>query len=128
MYLPGFFLCLRSGNKLFLFCGHQNLFLITFLCDPGNFIMAKQGFNVQDMFVHKNIQINIPTFLKKKNRMSYSTIIEDRKISSKRVHIERIIGLAKTFKILIEPMNSSETKLYVSRCGISKICIVPSYA
>lgn len=104
------------------------------LCDPGDSIMADKGFNVQDMFVHRNIQINMPTFFKKKNRMSCSTVIQDRKISSKRVHIERIIGLAKTFKILVEPMNSSETKLSshitfvcFMLCNF-KTCIVPSYA
>ncbi|XP_062610837.1 uncharacterized protein LOC134272644 [Saccostrea cucullata] len=104
------------------------------MCNSGDSIMADKGFNVQDMFVHRNIQINTPTFFKKKNRMSCATVIEDRKISSKRVHIERIIGLAKTFKILTEPMNSSETKLsseiiYVCfmLCNF-KNCIVPSYA
>ena len=80
------------------------------MCNSGDSIMADKGFNVQDMFVHRNIQKNTPTFFKKKNRMSCATVIEDRKISSKRVHIERIIGLAKTFKILTKPMNSSETK------------------
>lgn len=32
-------------------------------------------------------------------------------ISSKRVHIERLIGLAKTFKILVEPMRATDAKL-----------------
>ena len=66
--------------------------------------------------------------------MSCVIVIENRKISSKRVHIERIIGLAKTFKILQEPMNSSKTKLsseiiYICfmLCNF-KNCIVPSYA
>ncbi|XP_061196585.1 uncharacterized protein LOC133204857 [Saccostrea echinata] len=80
------------------------------MCNSGDSIMADKGLNVQDMFVHKNIQINTPTFFKKKNRMSCETVIKDRKISSKRVHIERIIGLAKTYKILSEPMNSLESK------------------
>jgi hypothetical protein len=39
------------------------------------------------------------------------TVLKDRAISSKRVHIERIIGLAKTYKILKEPLNVTETKL-----------------
>ena len=43
-----------------------------------------------------NLEINTPTFFKKKIRMSCATVIEDRKISSKRVYIERIIQLAKT--------------------------------
>ena len=42
--------------------------------------------------------------------MSGDTVIKDMKIASKRVHIERIIGLAKTYKILTEPMTSTGTK------------------
>ena len=80
-------------------------------CDPGDSIMADKGFNVQDIFAPFNITINIPTFFKKRNRMSGETVLKDRKVSSKRVHIERIIGLAKTYKILTESMTSTETKL-----------------
>lgn len=96
--------------------------------------MADKGFNVQDMFIHKDVRINIPTFFKKKNRMTGETVMKDRKIASKRVHIERIIGLAKTYKILTEPMSCTETKL---SSEITFICfmlcnfrtrIVPTYA
>lgn len=31
--------------------------------------MVDKGFNVQDMFVYRNIQINMFIFFKKKNRM-----------------------------------------------------------
>ena len=74
--------------------------------------MADKGFNVQDIFATSDVTINIPTFFKKKkNRMSGNTVIKDRKIANKRVHIGRIIGLAKTYKILTEPMTSTETKM-----------------
>ena len=43
--------------------------------------------------------------------MNSETVIRNRKISSKRVHIERIIGLAKTYRILVEPINATEEKL-----------------
>ena len=79
--------------------------------DPKDSIMADKGFNVQDLFAPRDVSINIPTFFKKKNRMDGKTVMRDRKISSKRVHIERIIGLAKTFRILVEPMSATETKL-----------------
>jgi hypothetical protein len=81
------------------------------LREPGDSIMADKGFNVQDLFVPYNVSINIPTFFAKKNRMSGEIVMKDRKIASKRVHIERIIGLAKTFKILREPMNNTESNL-----------------
>jgi len=43
--------------------------------------------------------------------MSGQQVWKDRKISSKRVHIERIIGLMKTYKILVSPLPASETML-----------------
>ena len=73
--------------------------------------MADKGFNVQDIFAANDITVNIPTFFRKKNRMSGSQVLRDRKISSKRVHIERIIGLMKTYKILNSPLPSAEIKL-----------------
>ena len=81
------------------------------LCEPQDSIMADKGFNVQDLFAPRDVSVNIPTFFKKKNRMSGNTVLRDRKISSKRVHIERLIGLAKTYKILTCPMSATETKL-----------------
>jgi hypothetical protein len=89
-------------------CERSNLLT---LCDKGDSIMADKGFNVQDLFAPYNVTINIPTFFRKKNRMTGKTVLKDRAISSKRVHIERIIGLAKTYKILKEPLNVTETKL-----------------
>ena len=81
------------------------------MCDPGDSVMADKGFNVQDLFATNDVTVNIPTFFRKKNRMSGRQVIADRKISSKRVHIERIIGLMKTYKILTVPLPSSATRL-----------------
>jgi hypothetical protein len=95
--------------------------------------MADKGFNVQDIFAPHNITVNIP-FFRKKNRMSSKAVLQDRKISSKRVHIERLIGLAKTYRILIEPMNVSETLLasdIIFVCFMLcnfRSCIVPKTA
>lgn len=101
--------------------------------------MSDKGFNVQDVFASRDITINIPTFLKKQNRMSGNTVLRNIKISSKRVHVERIIGLTKTFKILMGPLNSTETKLASEiifvcftlcnfrKCIVPK-CIVPKHA
>ena len=107
---------------------------LTRLCDSGDSLMADKGFNVQDLFAPSNVTINIPTFFRKKNRMTGKCVMRDRKISSKRVHIERIIGLAKTYKILKEPMNISETKLASEitfvcfmLCNFKK-CIIPEHA
>ena len=89
------------------------------MCDPGDSIMADKGFNVQDLFEASMVTINIPTFFHKKNRLSGGTVMKDRKIASKRVHVERIIGLSKTYKILQQPMNNTESALATQ---IIKVC------
>ncbi|KAL7291784.1 hypothetical protein TKK_0014566 [Trichogramma kaykai] len=54
----------------------------------------------------------------KKNQLSTVTRIKDSKVSSKRVHIERIIGLGKTFKILEDPLNTTQTLLAEEIIGV----------
>ena len=73
--------------------------------------MADKGFNVPDIMAVHDVCVNIPTFLKKSNQFHPRALTRDRKIASKRVHIERHIGLAKTFKILKHPMTPCETLL-----------------
>jgi len=43
--------------------------------------------------------------------MSAKSFFGDQKIGFKRVRVERFIGLGKTYKILLNPMNMSETQL-----------------
>lgn len=81
------------------------------MCEPGDSIMSDKGFDVQDIFAPYGVSVNIPTFFSKRNRMSQDTVLHDRKIASKRIHVERFIGLAKTYAILKQPLNSSETIL-----------------
>ena len=83
-----------------------------FLFIQCNFIIFLPIFQYPyNMFIPYKVGINIPTFLKKKNRTSGNSVLKDRKIARKRVHIERIIGLAKTYKILVHPMNNMESSL-----------------
>ena len=103
-------------------------------CDPKDSIMADKGFNVQDIFAPYDVTVNIPTFFKKKNRLQSETVLKDRKIASKRVHIERLIGLAKSYKILKEPMLKWETQMSTQisfvvfmLCNFRN-CIVPKHA
>ena len=104
------------------------------MSDPLDEIMADKGFNVEDLFLPYQVRLNIPTFVKKRNRLAAEDVKKDRKIASKRVHVERIIGLAKTYKILTQPMSHIESSL-ASRiikvvfvlCNFRK-CIVPDDA
>ena len=74
-------------------------------CDSQDSIMVDRGFNVQDICAPKDIRVNIPSFLKGKSQLPGLSILQDRKLSSKRAHIETLIGLIKTYKILQAPLN-----------------------
>lgn len=62
--------------------------------------MADRGILVQDLFSNKNVSVNTSTMLKGKTQFEPHEIVRDRRIASKRIHVERVISLAKTFKIL----------------------------
>ena len=102
-----------SGRQI---CERSNL---PQMCDPGDSVMADKGFDVQDLFDQYMVNVNIPTLFRKKNRMSAGTVLKERKIASKRVHVERIIGLAKTYNILKAPMNNTESAMATE---IIKVC------
>ncbi|XP_046381846.2 uncharacterized protein LOC124152842 [Haliotis rufescens] len=63
-------------------------------------IMADRGIMVQDLFATKDVYVNTPTMLKGKSQLEPEEVVHDRRIASKRIHIEREIGLGKTFKML----------------------------
>lgn len=75
------------------------------MCEPGDSILADRRYNIQDMFIGKDVTLNIPTFLKGKAQIPGLQLLRDRKLASQRVHIERLIGLTKTYKILKEELH-----------------------
>lgn len=68
-------------------------------CDKKDSIMADRGFNVHDLFEQKDIPVNVPTFLKGLTQLPGIKLKRDRQLAKSRIHIERLIGLTKTFKI-----------------------------
>jgi len=77
----------------------------------GDSIMADRGIMVQDLFASKNVKVNTPHMLKGKHQLAPAELVEDRRIASKRIHVERVIGLCKTFKILKKEMKSKRLQL-----------------
>lgn len=79
--------------------------------DYNDEIMVDKGLNVQDIFIPYGVKVNMPSFFKKGNQINPETLTSNRKVASKRVHVERVIGMLKTYKILTEPINQTETIL-----------------
>jgi len=79
-------------------------------CDTAIPSWPKNDLTFRTSSLH-DVTVNIPTFFKSKNQMPHDTVMRDRQIASKRVHFERLIGLAKSDKILVQPMNTWETQM-----------------
>ena len=78
---------------------------------PGESIMADRGITVQDLFANRDVKVNIPRTMKGVTQLPAEVVKEDRRIASKRVHVERVIQLAKTYKILTDKMDHSRTPI-----------------
>ncbi|XP_078486372.1 LOW QUALITY PROTEIN: uncharacterized protein LOC108950665 [Ciona intestinalis] len=79
--------------------------------NSGDSIMADRGILVQDLFSSLDVKVKTPTMLKGKHQLKAVDVVKDRRIASKRIHVERVIGLAKTYKILKQPFTPSLTPL-----------------
>ena len=78
---------------------------------PGDSIMADRGIMVQDLFACQDVKVNTPRTMKGRTQLPAEVVVEDRKIASKRVHVERIIGLAKTYKMISAKMEQSRVPM-----------------
>ena len=75
--------------------------------DEGDSLMADKGFIVQDLFCLRKVHVNIPTVMRGLTQIPAEKLIKDRRVASKRVHVERVIGLAKQFRILKQELDHS---------------------
>ena len=82
----------------------QSILVILKICT-----LRFRGIMVQDLFANKDVKVNTPRTMKGVTQLPAQVVVEDRRIASKRVHVERVIALAKTYKILKETMDKSRT-------------------
>ena len=67
--------------------------------NPGDDVMADQGFDIQDECASKGVTVNIPSFLKGKIQFSKEEMAHNKKIASLRIHVGRCIGRMKNWRI-----------------------------
>ncbi|XP_074656695.1 uncharacterized protein LOC141909910 [Tubulanus polymorphus] len=77
----------------------------------GDSIMSDHGIIIQDLFDTFAVKVNTPHMLKGKSQLDPEDVVYDRRIASKRIHVERVIGLAKTYKILERPLGPYKTQM-----------------
>ena len=68
---------------------------------PGDNILADRGFDIQDNVALYCADLRLPAFTKGKNQLSAINVENSRRITSVRIHVERVIGsLCNKYKIL----------------------------
>lgn len=68
--------------------------------EKGDSLMADRGIMIQDLLAAQDVQVNTPHMLQGQSQLAPEIVIQDRRLASERIHVERVIGLAKTFKII----------------------------
>ena len=75
--------------------------------EPKDIVMADRGFNIQELLLHKHVQLVIPPFVRTTTSTSQFTESEDtqtKTVANARIHVERAIGRLKEFSILQGPI------------------------
>ena len=77
------------------------------LFEPGDICMADRGFNIQELFLHRQVRLVIPPFMRTTKSTAQFTESEDTRtktVANARIHVERAIGRLKEFSILQGPI------------------------
>ena len=88
-----------SDREIFERCG------IMSKLRPGDTVMADRGFNVQDLLALKDVRLVTPEYMNNRSQLPSSAVAASRKVTAKRIHVERVIGLTKCFGILRNPLD-----------------------
>uniref|UniRef100_A0A8C6UET7 DDE Tnp4 domain-containing protein n=1 Tax=Neogobius melanostomus TaxID=47308 RepID=A0A8C6UET7_9GOBI len=70
------------------------------LLEPRDEVLADRGFLIRDELAAHGATLRIPHFTKGKKQLSANEVDTSRQLSRVRIHVERVIGRWKSFKIL----------------------------
>ena len=65
------------------------------LIDPGDEILANQGFLIEDELAIRGARLTIPAFTRGKSQLSREEVERSRQMAMVRIHVERVIGIMK---------------------------------
>ena len=65
------------------------------------------GFNVQDLFLSRQVKCVLPPFVRSKRQFTRSEVYQGKRIARARIHVERVMGRLKEFRLLnhVLPIN-----------------------
>ena len=77
----------------------------------GDCILADRGFTIAEELASCGATVKIPHFTKGKTQMSGKEVDASRKIANVRIHVERVIGRLRKFRILQSNIPMTQVKL-----------------
>ena len=78
---------------------------------PGFMVLFDEGFNVQDLFLSRQVKCVLPPFVPSKCQFKRSEVYQGKRIARARIHIERVIGRLKEFRLLNHVLPTNMTDL-----------------
>ena len=78
---------------------------------PGDVLLVDRGFHIEDMCNARGLIVNAPASLRGRTQLTPRERLNSSMLSSRRIHIERVIGLAKTYKMLKNELHQSKMLL-----------------
>ena len=92
----------------------------------GDLVLADRGFNISDELAICGAHLSIPAFTKGRDQLSSCEIEKTRQLANVRIHVERVIGQLKNFKILqgVLPIKLIKKPDDTTVCTIDKIVTV----
>lgn len=67
---------------------------------PNFIVLFDKGFNVQDLFLSQRVTCVLPPFVRNKRQFTRSEVYHGKRIARARIHIERVMGRLKEFRLL----------------------------
>ena len=73
-------------------------------------VLFDEGFNVQDLFLSRQVKCVLPPFVRSKRRFTRSEVYQGNGIARARIHIERVMGRLMEFRLLnhVLPINMTD--------------------
>ena len=70
-------------------------------------VLFDKGFNVQDLFLSRQVKCALPPFVRSKRQFTRSEVYQGKRIARARIHVERVMGRLKEFRLLnhVLPIN-----------------------
>lgn len=93
-----------------------------YLC-PGDVVLADKGFTVEDIVLQVGVSLNIPPFLRNRDRFTAQEEVATKKIAKEKIYVEHAVGRLKQFRILQRTIPLSMTGI-ISQLVFVCACLV----